>query len=356
MNNKISIIIPVYNVEKYLKQCIESVMNQTYKQLEIILVDDGSKDMSGSICDEYVKKDDRIKVIHKENGGLSSARNAGIQAATGKYIMFLDSDDFLEEYACEILYNEIESRNLDYVMGNYIYTTSEGKKWEYPMFPVKDSFEVSLQDYKKSFFVMNSVVVNKIFKREFIQKNNFKFVEGAIAEDAIFCSSCYTKSPKSYFLNKIMYNYRQNDTNTSISTNCNKLYFLKLDEAYKLIYHNYKITNNLGFYRFFCARIMPYFLCKIIDTKELKTDDEIIEVIKMFDWYFKQKDTYHIVIINEGLKDIIDDINHKEYNKVLIKIKKMKNYRKTLSSLEKEKMYAVSNEVLIKMLENNKEL
>ena len=76
----------------------------------------------------------------------------------------------------------------------------------------------------------------------------------------------------------------------------------------------------------------------------------------MFDWYFKQKDTYHIVIINEGLKDIIDDINHKEYNKVLIKIKKMKNYRKTLSSLEKEKMYAVSNEVLIKMLENNKEL
>lgn len=352
-NNIISIIIPVYNVEKYIRQSIESVLNQTYKQLEMIIVDDGSKDMSASICDEYAKKDDRIKVIHKENGGLSSARNTGMKVATGKYIMFLDSDDFLENNACELLYNTIESKDLDYVIGNYIYTTYEGKKWSNPMFNVNESFEVMLQEYEKSFFVMNSVVWNKIFKREFIQEHNLKFIEGALAEDAIFCSTCYTQSPKSYFIKDIIYNYRQNKENTSISTNCNKQYFLKLNEAYKQIYSNYKVTNNLGFYRFFCARIMPYFLCKIIDTNELKSDEEIVDVIKMFNWYFKQKDEYHVVIINDALNDIIDDINHHNYKEALIKMKETKKYRNTLTSLEKEKMYAVSEEVFMKMLEKN---
>ena len=100
MEYKISVIIPVYNVEDYIRQSIDSVLNQTYKNLEIILVDDGSKDNSGKICDEYKNVDERIKVIHKINSGVSSARNVGIDIATGKYIMFLDSDDFLEKNAC----------------------------------------------------------------------------------------------------------------------------------------------------------------------------------------------------------------------------------------------------------------
>lgn len=93
MHKKISIIIPIYNVEKYLKRCIDSIVNQTYKNTEIILVNDGSPDNCGEICDEYAKIDSRIKVIHKENGGLSSARNAGIDISSGEYIMFVDSDD-----------------------------------------------------------------------------------------------------------------------------------------------------------------------------------------------------------------------------------------------------------------------
>ena len=93
----ISIIIPVYNVEKYLKECVDSVRKQTYKNLEIILIDDGSKDNSGKLCDELAKEDNRIKVIHKENGGLSDARNVGIENATGEYIQFIDSDDFVEK-------------------------------------------------------------------------------------------------------------------------------------------------------------------------------------------------------------------------------------------------------------------
>ncbi len=103
----ISVIVPIYNVEKYVCQCIDSIIAQTYKDIEIILVDDGSPDNCGAICDEYASKDNRIKVIHKENGGLSSARNAGIDICSGEYISFIDSDDFVSPYFIEILYKGI---------------------------------------------------------------------------------------------------------------------------------------------------------------------------------------------------------------------------------------------------------
>lgn len=113
----VSIIIPVYNVEKYLKQCVESAINQTYKNLEIWLIDDGSKDSSGKICDEYKKLDSRIKVIHKENGGLSSARNAALDLAKGKYLYFLDSDDLISLDLIETYLNLIKEYDVDVVMG-----------------------------------------------------------------------------------------------------------------------------------------------------------------------------------------------------------------------------------------------
>ena len=118
----ISVIIPIYNVEQYLKECLESVINQTYRNLEIILVDDGSKDKSGKICDEYKNKDERIKVVHKENGGLSDARNAGMKIATGKYIQFIDSDDFIDKDMIETLYNLIIENEADISMcSNYYF-------------------------------------------------------------------------------------------------------------------------------------------------------------------------------------------------------------------------------------------
>lgn len=109
----ISIIVPVYNVQEYLKNCINSILNQSYKNIEIILVDDGSTDESSSICDLYVTKDNRIKVIHKENGGLSDARNMGIKSARGKYITFVDSDDYLDENYVKVLYILITENNSD---------------------------------------------------------------------------------------------------------------------------------------------------------------------------------------------------------------------------------------------------
>ena len=113
MGDKISIIVPVYKVEAYLSECIESIINQTYRNLEIILVDDGSPDKCGEICDEYAKKDERIHVIHKKNEGVARARNDGIEYAGGDYISFIDSDDWIAENAYEVLYQGLKQYDAD---------------------------------------------------------------------------------------------------------------------------------------------------------------------------------------------------------------------------------------------------
>ena len=125
----ISVIIPVYNVEKYITKTIESVLIQTYTNFELILVDDGSQDNSGQICDIYSAKDQRVRVIHKKNGGVSSARNVGIDLSSGKYIAFIDGDDFVSEYYLETLHNMLVTNNVDMAVQVYynMYTTGKEK-------------------------------------------------------------------------------------------------------------------------------------------------------------------------------------------------------------------------------------
>ena len=120
MDEKISVIVPVYNVEQYLERCVESIINQTYKNLEIILVDDGSTDNSGKLCDELAKKDNRIKVIHKENGGLSDARNRGIEEAAANIVGFIDSDDYIDKDMYEVLFENLKKTGANLSMcGHY---------------------------------------------------------------------------------------------------------------------------------------------------------------------------------------------------------------------------------------------
>ncbi len=122
----ISVIVPVYNVERYLRKCVNSIVTQTYRNLEIILVDDGSTDRSGEICDELTRTDDRIRVIHKENGGLSSARNAGLDVISGEFISFIDSDDFISESYIKCLYKRISEDGSDMVISGYTTCDEEG--------------------------------------------------------------------------------------------------------------------------------------------------------------------------------------------------------------------------------------
>ena len=169
MNELVSIVVPVYRVEEYLDECINSIINQTYNYIEIILVDDGSPDKCPEICDNYAKNDKRIKVIHKENGGLSDARNFGIPHATGEYIAFLDSDDYVEPNTYKTMYEKAVQENSDYVECDFI--------WEYP-----DKSNIDTRDYyfgKREMLEKVRVVAwNKLIKRDIIVNNNIKFPFG----------------------------------------------------------------------------------------------------------------------------------------------------------------------------------
>lgn len=184
---KISVIVPVYNVEKYLSQRLDSIIHQTYKNLEIILVDDGSTDSSGLICDNYSQKDKRIKIIHKCQGGLSDARNAGLKIATGEYISFIDSDDFIDKNMYSILINNTQKYNSDIVWFNYYNYYSKKHFINSSIIKNNDLYDLSSSDkikFAKNLFYqykMDAHVWAKLYKRSIF--NNIKFPYGKLFED-----------------------------------------------------------------------------------------------------------------------------------------------------------------------------
>lgn len=182
--HKISIIVPVYNVQDYVERCMESLVNQTYKNIEIIVVNDGSTDTSGKICEELSKKDDRIKVYHKENGGLSDARNYGLRYATGDYIGFIDSDDYVKPEMFEVLYNNIIRESADVSEIDFAITNSKEylKKKRNSMYKVF-SGEQSLIEFFKGNNIENSVWC-KLYRKELI--DGLHFEKGITSEDFPF--------------------------------------------------------------------------------------------------------------------------------------------------------------------------
>lgn len=352
--NKISIIVPVYNVENYIKDCIESIMNQTHKNIEIILVDDGSTDTSGKICDKYKDVDNRIKVIHKENSGLSEARNFGLEAATGKYIMFCDSDDYYELNACEILLKEMENKNADMVIGNYINTDDKGVKWSNPIFDIKKykNFKLSIKDYSDSFYIMNSSVCNKIFRRDFIEKNNMRFIPHLPAEDAIFTTLYFMKSKKVYYISDVIYNYRQRANTSSISNNCSLKYFKGINEAYKIIYNNFLEHNEVGFYRYFYAKSMTYILYKFIDSN-LLTDEERIEILSDMRWFYKLSISLNVPACQKSLSLLINNIIDGRYKETLDICKVIADIRSFMTKEMRENMSKPQKELYEEILKYN---
>ena len=336
--DKISVIVPVYNQAQFLEECIESIINQTYKNLEIILVDDGSTDDSLTICRKYEELDKRIKVIHKENGGLSSARNAGLDVAKGKYIMFSDSDDMYVPNSCELLLKEIVSKNADYVVGNYINCDEDGTLWENAIFDQKEykNFRLSIDDYTKSFYIMSSSVCNKMFRRSFIKKLKLRFVEGVPAEDAIFTTYCFIKSKATYYVKDIMYLYRQRN-GTSISTNNNLNYFKGISKAYKYIYNNFEENNELGFYRYFYLKTLFYIMYKFIDSNVM-LEDERIQALKELQWFTKLSKKLGIVYSEDDFFDIIKLMNKGSFEKAIEICDRIRSIRSKMSEADKLKM------------------
>lgn len=212
MSSLISIIVPIYKVENYLEKCIESILNQTYKDIEIILVDDGSPDNCGKICDEYAKKDKRIKVIHKQNGGLSDARNFGIDLATGEYIIFVDSDDYIDRNMCRILLNYAKKYDADIVSCNFkdVYVNNVEKINKQCI--NKNLEIVSNIKALYKYFLKNTtdmvVVWNKLYKKKvFFDEKNVRFPKGKLHEDMYTTYKLYYYASKIVFIDDILYYY-----------------------------------------------------------------------------------------------------------------------------------------------------
>ena len=203
----VSIIIPVYNVEKYLKRCLESVMNQTYKNIEIICINDGSTDRSLKILENYKIQDNRIKVFSQENKGLSETRNRGINLAEGKYIFFIDSDDWIPNSAIENLIKQITNKSIDVVIGGISKIYKKNKE---DIVLKKEKIEYTLDEYmafalKEKKFL--AIVCNKMFKKEIISNKNLKFEKGVLYEDFLFTMQYLKECKKIAILDKSIYNY-----------------------------------------------------------------------------------------------------------------------------------------------------
>ncbi len=210
-NDLISVIIPIYKVEDYLRKCLDSILNQSYTNLEIILVDDGSPDSCPQICDEYAKKDPRIKVIHKKNGGLSDARNVGIESSSGKYISLIDSDDYVNKYFIETLYKHLIETQSDIAICNYQKVFASDVIDIKNRFPDSDNFIYENDDKFSPLYTRFGtpfvVAWNKLYKAEIFKQHNIRYPLGKIHEDEFVIHELLNVAERVCFFETPLYNY-----------------------------------------------------------------------------------------------------------------------------------------------------
>ena len=295
----ISVIVPIYNVKKYLEECISSIINQTYKNLEIILVDDGSKDNSPRICDEISKKDSRIKVIHKENGGISDTRNVGISNSTGKYIQFIDSDDFMEDNMIETLHKDIVENGADVTMCSY-YLFKDGIKttdatYEKEIYNKEQILQEILLDEK-----IRSYAWNKLFKRNLF--DGIKFPKGKVFEDIYIIPLVLEKAEKVVFNNIPLYYYRQRE-GSILHKQTNELRLEYIKAALKI---NKEIENNFPNLKQYCAYNIAHITIKtyndigFFDMKDLMDNNIVKDLYIQTKKIFENKELEAFIIKNSN--------------------------------------------------------
>ena len=276
---KVSVIVPVYNVEKYIERCIKTLITQTLSDIEIIFVDDGSKDNSKKIIEKYLKLyPNKLKYLYKENGGLSSARNYGIPYAKGEYIAFLDSDDYIEPTMYEEMYNTAQKEKSDMVECDFI--------WEYPNKQVYDC-GVIYNGKKDALEKARVVAWNKLIKRDIIEKEKIEFPNGLRYEDVEFFYKILPSLNKISFVKKYFIHYIQRENSiVNTQTNRTKDIFVVLNnviEFYKTkgIYEEYKEQLEYTYTRILLCSSLKR-MCKIEDKNEkrkaLKETWDIINI------------------------------------------------------------------------------
>ena len=344
---KVSIIMPTYNVEKYFRQCIESVINQTLEDIEIIPVDDGSPDNCGMIMDEYATKDSRIKPIHKENGGYGSAVNAGIEAATGEYIGIVETDDFIDATMYEKLYNRAKDYNADICKCGFntynSYRIDKFKKWKSKIENI-ESLEcnkackidelIGLMNYHASIW-------SNIYKKSFLIENNIKInaTQGASYQDYPFAVENYCKAKRIAILPEYLYNWRlepnQGNSTGHFGKKCMIMAY-QCGEVKKLLkqFGYYELFKEYMYAHFFHANFT--FLVNI----ERQYRREYFDKVKQLYWEIKDDktfkytqmsdtDKYYInLILNDKFEQFYEAFSDSPKNSFLQNIFSLRNNRR----------------------------
>ena len=330
---QVSIIIPVYNVEPYLRQCLDSVLGQTFKNFEVLLVNDGSSDSSGDICREYVEKDSRFHYFEKENGGLSDARNYGIERAQGEYLTFIDSDDFVNEKHLENLFLASRLTNADITIGGFS-RFENGTFWLYQDYFSSDSLvsftsTQAIQHLDSMFdvpFLNFSTAWGKLFKRELFSELRFPY--GKYAEDQFIIWKLYLKARSIYTFNVDSYVYRINKNGMSSVFSLKHLDYIEaLEERIKSTKDLEGIDINLSFnmYRYVLQRILGQFEEHdyIDEAKEVR---EKLELAEQGQYPFLSDEVKEIEVENGG-----------ELISIIVPIYNVENYlRMCLDSIEQQ--------------------
>lgn len=240
MQNKtplVSVVVPIYNVEKYLHQCLDSIVTQTYGNLEIILVDDGSTDASGAICDKYAARDKRITVIHNKNGGLGNAYNTGIRHATGKYIALVEPDDWIESDMYETMVKIADDNDCDIVKCRYYkYKTTDGESNRISeCFPVEYMNRVICPTKNMETFLTIPPIWASLYNRDFLLTNNLCFLEtpGASYQDTGFVRKTWLMAGRAFVIPNCFYHYRVDNVNSSVKSSAKV--FCVADEWHSII-------------------------------------------------------------------------------------------------------------------------
>ncbi|MCU0082033.1 glycosyltransferase family 2 protein [Streptococcus danieliae] len=241
----LTIVVPVYQVEKYLERCIDSILNQNYQDYEIILVDDGSTDRSPEICDEYAEKFEQIQVVHKENGGLSDARNTGIEKAKGKYLLFIDSDDWLASSCLEELMPILEKRDVDLLCFARQFVKSEKESLssvQSPELRVVTGYEAYLEMMQHGW--VTGFATDKIFKKSLFSEHSIEFPVGHYYEDLGVLYRLLLSSQQVVLTNQVYYYYFIDNPN-AITASWTESKFLDMFIFYKNVHHSEIVKNKL---------------------------------------------------------------------------------------------------------------
>ena len=240
---KVSVIVPVYNVEQYISVCLDSILNQTYEDIEVICINDGSTDSSKSILEQYQKFDSRIKIFNQKNSGLSAARNRGMEKACGEYILFVDSDDYVSSFAVEFTLNNA-LRNFsnivlfDYMMGNSNYTKVHALTIpKYNKHYENNSFSIDTMGSESYKFIPIPTWA-KLYKTDFLKENNIKFIENLYYEDLPFWAEVYTKAKRITYLCEHLYFYNTGRNTSIMKQNDAKIFDAII--AYKTVINTFK--------------------------------------------------------------------------------------------------------------------